>query len=100
MNHDAEHVPHTANEERDPHTANEERDPHTAPADSELEKFRQEKGTPTITTFSSSVYPQFQFRTMLPMKDQDIPVIVTVYPDIQNGHVEVDEKLARELKRF
>jgi hypothetical protein len=75
---------------------------------SELEEFRQEKGKQIIDnveTYEDNVSEpiinqSFQFRTMLSIKDQEIPVIVTVYPNKKTGYVEVDEKLARKLKGF
>lgn len=42
---------------------------------------------------------QWQFKTTLAIKDQEIPVIVTVYPDRATGIVEVDEKAVRNLGR-
>ena len=59
----------------------------------DLDKYEQELQEPIQIT-------QFNFRTMLSIKDQEIPVIVTVYPDKKTGYVEVDEKLARKLKKF
>lgn len=78
---------------------------------SELEKFRQEKGEQKeqiyddVETYEGNVpepiiNQSYQFRTMLSIKDQEIPVIVTVYPDKKTGYVEVDEKLARKLTKF
>lgn len=59
----------------------------------DLDKYEQELQEPIQVT-------QFNFRTMLSIKDQEIPVIVTVYPDKKTGYVEVDEKLARKLRKF
>lgn len=59
----------------------------------DLDKYEQELQEPIQVS-------QFNFRTMLSIKDQEIPVIVTVYPDKKTGYVEVDEKLARKLTKF
>ncbi len=61
--------------------------------DDDLDKYEQELQKPI------QVNQSFQFRTMLSLKDQEIPVIITVYPNRKTGSVEVDEKLARKLAR-
>lgn len=41
-----------------------------------------------------------QFKYVLTIKDQDFPLIVTCYPDLGTGNVELDEKEVRKLRRF
>ena len=79
----------------------------------ELEKFRQErslKHTPQqyhqeIPTPENDEDEEqekertWQFKTTLEIKGQDIPLIVTVYPDSASGKVEVDEQAARRFNK-
>jgi hypothetical protein len=42
----------------------------------------------------------FKFETILQIKDQGIPIIVTVYPSQRTGYAKLDEKQLTQLKKF
>ena len=56
----------------------------------------QELSIKLVGTFGN----RFKFNFDLEVKDQQIPLVVTVFPDKKSGYVIIDEKKAQHLKRF